>query len=305
VFTPWFAGGVILALVLWAPNLWWQYQHDWPQIALFRSLGASSHDVGSTITWLPFQFLITGPVGAAVWVAGLYLLLRQPEAHTYRAIGLAYVVLAVVLAIAAGDKQYYVAGLYVPLWGAGARPLEGWLARHQAGFARPIAVVGFALTSVLAPGGAPRRARELARERERPEPRARRTGRLARPGFSSGRRVAIDPRPKAGGRSDLHLELRRSRSDRPLRTEPRSPERVQRAQQLLWWGPPPATTRTLVAVGFQDRAYLESMFGIVRRVGTISNPWNVENQEHGLPMWIVSDPKQSWHDLWEQARHYD
>jgi hypothetical protein len=47
------------------------------------------------------------------------------------------------------------------------------------------------------------------------------------------------------------------------------------------------------------------MFGIVRRVGTISNPWNVENQEHGLPIWIVSDPTQSWHDLWEQARHYD
>jgi 4-amino-4-deoxy-L-arabinose transferase-like glycosyltransferase len=149
LFTPWFAGGVILALVLWAPNLWWQAQHDWPQIALFGSLGASSHDVGSTITWLPYQFLIAGPVGAVVWVAGLYRLLRQSEARTYRAIGLAYVVLAVVLAIAAGDKQYYVAGLYVPLWGAGGRPLEGWLARHRTGPARAIAVAGFALTTVL------------------------------------------------------------------------------------------------------------------------------------------------------------
>ena len=47
------------------------------------------------------------------------------------------------------------------------------------------------------------------------------------------------------------------------------------------------------------------MFGIVRRVGTIANPWNVENQEQGLPIWIVSDPKESWKDLWSQVRHYD
>ena len=63
--------------------------------------------------------------------------------------------------------------------------------------------------------------------------------------------------------------------------------------------------RLVVAVGFQDRAYLASMFGIVRRVGAITNPWNVENQEQGLPIWIVSDPKQSWQDLWSKARHYD
>jgi hypothetical protein len=72
-----------------------------------------------------------------------------------------------------------------------------------------------------------------------------------------------------------------------------------------WWGPPPSTTRTLVAVGFEDHSYLASMFGTVRRVGTITNPWDVENQERGLPIWIVFDPKQSWPDVWSQARHYD
>jgi hypothetical protein len=60
-----------------------------------------------------------------------------------------------------------------------------------------------------------------------------------------------------------------------------------------------------VAVGFQHRAYLESMFGSVRRVGAITNRWNVENEEEGLPIWIVSDPKESWQDLWSQVRHYD
>jgi 4-amino-4-deoxy-L-arabinose transferase-like glycosyltransferase len=45
LFTPWFAGGLILAWSSGRANLWWQYQHDWPQIAMFRSIGESSHDV--------------------------------------------------------------------------------------------------------------------------------------------------------------------------------------------------------------------------------------------------------------------
>ena len=72
-----------------------------------------------------------------------------------------------------------------------------------------------------------------------------------------------------------------------------------------WWGAPPATTRTLVAVGFENRSYLESTFGSVRRAGTITNPWGLDNDEQGLPIWIVSDPKQPWPEIWEQARHYD
>jgi len=306
LWTPWFAGGVFLALLLWAPNLWWQAQHHWPQIALFRSLGSSSHDLGSTITWVPYQFLITGPVGAAVWVAGLYRLLRQPEAREYRAIGIAYVVLAVVLAVGAGDKQYYVAGLYVPLWGAGGRPLEGWLARHRAGPARAIAVIGFALTTLLLlPGAIP-----------------------VLPVSAVASAVALNP--ELGEQIGWPDEV--SQVAQVWRSLP-DPERSNAAiftanygeagaidrfgpslglpraysghNTYWWWGSPPSTTRTLVAVGFENRAYLESMFGTVRLAGTVTNSWNVANDEQGLPIWIASDPKLPWPELWSQVRHYD
>jgi 4-amino-4-deoxy-L-arabinose transferase-like glycosyltransferase len=306
LFTSWFAGGVTLALVLWAPNLWWQYQHDWPQIALFRSLGASSHDVGSTITWLPFQFLITGPVGAAVWVAGLYRLLRQPEARTYRAIGLAYVVLAVVLAIAAGDKQYYVAGLYVPLWGAGARPLEGWLARHRTGSARPITVVGFALTSVLLlPAALPVLPESSLASVKGLNPEL--AEQVGWPDLVAQVAVAWRSIPDQERASAAIFTSNYGEAGAIDRFGPSIglPNAYSGHNNYWWWGPPPATSRTLVAVGFEDRAYLESMFGTVRRVGTITNALNVENQEQGLPIWVVSDPKLSWQDIWSQVRHYD
>jgi hypothetical protein len=306
LFTPWFAGGLILAVVLWAPNLWWQYQHDWPQIAMFRSIGESSHDVGSTISWLPYQFLITGPVGAAVWVAGLYRLLRQPEARTYRAIGLAYVVLAAVLAVAAGDKQYYVAGLYVPLWGAGGRPLEGWLGRHRTGFARPIAVGGFALTSVLLlPAALPVLPESsLANVKGLNPELAEQVGWPELVSQVAGTWGSI-PDPQRADAAIFTSNYGEAGAVDRFGPSLGLPNAYSGHNNYWWWGPPPVTTRTLVAVGFQDRTYLESMFGTVRRVGTITNPWDVENEEQGLPIWIVSDPKQSWPDLWSQARHYD
>jgi Dolichyl-phosphate-mannose-protein mannosyltransferase len=306
LLTPWFVCGVILALVLWAPNLWWQHQHDWPQIALFGSIGGSSHDVGSTIAWLPYQFLITGPVGAAVWVAGLYRLLRQPEARAYRAVGLAYVLLAVVLAIGAGDKQYYVAGLYVPLWGAGGRPLEGWLARHRTGFARPIAVAGFALTSVvLLPGALPVVPEgSLASEKGLNPELAEQVGwpDLVSQVAGAWRTIPDSERADAAIFTSNYGEAGAIDRFGPGLGLPNA---YSGHNNYWWWGPPPAATTTLVAVGFEHAAYLESLFGTVRRVGTITNPWGIENDEQGLPIWVVSDPKVPWQELWSRVRHYD
>ena len=304
--SSWFVGAVLLALVLWASNLWWQWQHGWPQIALFRSLGSSSHDLGSTTTWIPYQFLITGPVAAAVWVAGLFRMLKQPEARTYRAIAIAYVVLAVVLAIAAGDKQYYVAGLYVPLWGAGGRPLEGWLARHRTGPAGAIAVIGLALTTLLLlPASVPLLPESALANAGGLNPEL--GEQIGWPDLVSQVAGVWRALPEAERADAAILTSNYGEAGAIDRFGPSVglPRAYSGHNTYWWWGSPPATTRTLVAVGFEDRAFLASMFGTVRRVGTITNPWNVANDEQGLPIWIASDPKQPWPEIWSILRHYD
>ena len=147
--TPWFVAGIVLALALWAPNLIWQADHAWPQLDMIASIQGGSSGLGPALRWIPIQFLLTGPVVGAVWVAGLLRLLRDPASRPYRAIANAYVLLAVVMIIVAGDKPYYAAGLYVPLFAAGALPLERWLQRHRRGIARPLAIAGIGLTSAV------------------------------------------------------------------------------------------------------------------------------------------------------------
>ena len=140
VANRWFAAGVALALVLWAPNLWWQGIHGWPQLQMFVDLQRTSSGLAPTIAWIPLQFAITGYLGAVLWISGLLRLLRTGEGRPYRALGIAYLSLAVTLGLAAGDKPYYVAGLYFPLMAAGAVSFERWWIRN-AGRARRLVVV--------------------------------------------------------------------------------------------------------------------------------------------------------------------
>jgi 4-amino-4-deoxy-L-arabinose transferase-like glycosyltransferase len=102
--TPWFAGGVVLALALWAPNLWWQADHGWPQIDMIFDIQEGASDAGATIAWLPLQVVIAGFLLTPLWIGGLVRLLRSPEVRRWRSLGIAYLALAVPIAVAAGDK---------------------------------------------------------------------------------------------------------------------------------------------------------------------------------------------------------
>jgi hypothetical protein len=73
-YQTWVAG--LLALVLFAPHLWWQYQHDWVSFKyhLFES-NVNAYKVSFTLDYIVGQLLLPGPI------AGFILL---PAALLYR-----------------------------------------------------------------------------------------------------------------------------------------------------------------------------------------------------------------------------
>ena len=72
----WLWLGVVVACVIWFPNLIWQATHGWPQLELAEDI---RKDEGgeSRATLLPFQLLVIGPLLAPVWIAGLVALFRD------------------------------------------------------------------------------------------------------------------------------------------------------------------------------------------------------------------------------------
>src|SRR6516165_5615079 len=88
--TPWPWMAAAIALALWLPNLVWNAQHQWPEIAMTRNLHQENGGLGAVLGFIPSQFVVVGPVLIVFWVAGLRWLLRVPR---WRAMAVAYLVL--------------------------------------------------------------------------------------------------------------------------------------------------------------------------------------------------------------------
>ena len=85
---PWIWAGGALALLIWAPNLVWNAQHDWASISMMQSLHRENSTLGASLQFIPLQLLIAGPVLAPFWIAGLWRCFRHDTARVF---GFAYV----------------------------------------------------------------------------------------------------------------------------------------------------------------------------------------------------------------------
>ena len=147
--------GTVLAVALASPDVIWQAQHAWPNLAVFHALhGQAGHNMAGY--WIA-QILYTGFALTPVWVAGLWWCLRNPAARPFRPVGIAAAITLLVFFVA-GGKPYYAGGIFTFLFAAGAVPTERWLARGRlAGWLRPAgAAAALALsTAVLVPVAVP------------------------------------------------------------------------------------------------------------------------------------------------------
>lgn len=148
--SPWLWGGVALSLLIFAPNLLWQVQHNFISLEFLRSIHARDVEIGRTQGYLIEQFLVsTNPVSVPFWVAGLYYYFWKPAGARYRMLGWMYVIPFLLLLVAQG-RSYYLAPAYPMLIAAGVTVWEHWLPSLTAAKAR---LVRGATWGALAAGG--------------------------------------------------------------------------------------------------------------------------------------------------------
>ena len=127
LFSAWFWCGVALALLLFAPNLWWQYQHHFVSLAWMRSIHARDMRMGRTDYFLLNQLWKgCAVVALPLLFAGLWFLFARPEGRRWRMIGWMYLLTLAGL-MAARGRDYYLAPAYPMLLAAGAAWGETWL----------------------------------------------------------------------------------------------------------------------------------------------------------------------------------
>ena len=251
--SPWLYAGGAVALVMWAPYLAWQANHGWPELTVARSI-ANGGSGTSAPRWLilPEQLELVSLFLSPVWIVGLVVLLRDPALRWCRALGVAYLVLAIAF-IVTGGKPYYLAGMFPLLLAVGARPVLRWMRRGRASARRAllIAAVVLSLTSLpvtlpLVPVGDvhetpivklnydagetigwPTYVREIANVYASLPAQQRRTTVVLASNY--GEAGAVDHYGPADGLPAVYS-----------------------GHMAYWyWGPPPGSTTTAVAVGFE------------------------------------------------------
>jgi len=125
--TPWFAGGVALAVAMLLPNLVWQAVNHFPMFELLRNDQINGKNVTlSPLAFVLSQLLILGLLPAIVALIGLiWLFLRAAR----RWLGYAIVILFALMMLFHA-KDYYAADVYPLVFAAGATAIEA-LARQR------------------------------------------------------------------------------------------------------------------------------------------------------------------------------
>ncbi|HUL26254.1 MAG TPA: glycosyltransferase family 39 protein [Streptosporangiaceae bacterium] len=294
------AGAVIAAALAW-PDLVWQAQHGWPNLAVFHALhGQAGHNM---VVYWPAQILYTGFVLTPVWVAGLWWCLRHPAARRFRPAGIAAVI-TLVLFFVAGGKPYYAGGIYTFLFAAGAVPAERWLAqrplrpgRAAANLALSTAAVALIALPLLPAAtlatvplqkinydlaetiGWPRQVALVARVYHALPPVQRATTAILAGNY--GEAGAIDRYGPGDG----------------------LPPAFSGANNFWYWGPPPARDRSAIAVNI-DPALLRRLFTTVREVAVFRNGLGVSDDEQGAVIYRATGLRTSWAKAWPLLRDF-
>ena len=301
--SPWLWAGGVLALLIWAPNLVWNAQHQWAAWQMLRSLHRENSTLSASIQFIPSQLLEVGPFTAPFWIGGLLWLLRNPAGQRWRALGVGYLAL-VVLFVAIGAKPYYLAGWYPVLFAAGGVHLDH--RRHRpAGVALPLALMAVQVVSslplalpVLPPSaianpvndkvnkelgatvGWTRVTAQVAAAYDRLSPDERTTAVILTANY--GEAGAVDHFGPALG----------------------LPPAISPHNNYWVWGPRAARDgATTVAVGLTE-SELRPYFAHITRVGTLDTGYGIHTDEYGRPIYVCRGQLQPWPVMWARLKTF-
>ncbi|MCS7478096.1 glycosyltransferase family 39 protein [Umezawaea endophytica] len=305
--SPWFLGGVVLALALWAPNLWWQAQNGWPQIAMANLLSERGGN-GARLSFVPLQLVYVSPFLAPLWIAGLVRLVRTPA---FRFLGVAYLLLAAAF-IAAGGSALYLFGAYSALLAAGGLVVDGWLDRGATGRRVTAGVLLGASAAFVAPLALPLVPLDKLSTIPVVQLNGLTSEQFGWPELTDTVTGVYRALPAAEREHAVVLTenfgeaaaLERYATDGGL------PAVYSGYRGYADWGPPPETATTVVIVGPAKRTEppawaVRACRGGVRQVATTDNAHGVRNKEQGGRVWVCTGLGESWASLWPGIRHLD
>ena len=307
----WLWGGALLALVIWLPNLIWQFQNHWISLYFLGSIHTRDVQNGLTSNFLVDQILFNfNLVMLCLVIAGLYYFFFTQAGQRYRIIGWMYVVPFVLLILIQG-KGYYLGATYPVLAAGGAVWWEGRLTRMASQrWARawrwttwgvfsvfamlliatelPVAPLGSAWWNTISKSNT-----ELKSEVGWPE--------LAQQVAKAYNSLPANEKSGAAILAASSGEIGSIDLYGPAYGLPRVISGFDSYWQYGYGNPPP---RTLIVVGF-DPDFL-TIFQDCKLIAPITTPFNIQNDEtiDHRAIYLCHNLRQPWPEFWQHFQYF-
>jgi 4-amino-4-deoxy-L-arabinose transferase-like glycosyltransferase len=304
---PWL--GLLLSLVIFAPNFLWQLQHHFKTYDFLKFIHQRDIAEGLTDYFLPSQVEMT-LLSFPLWIAGIYFCWRSPAGKRFRPLLWMYFAPMVAFLIARG-RDYYLAPAYPMLYAAGAVWLEGWLgefapqrqrlARTGVACALGVSIIGaMGVALPLAPpGSAWFRAADKVNVTLRDEI-----------GWEEFTATLANVRDSLPSKDRAHLgilvenygEVGAVNLYGPAHDLPRAISGVNSSWERGYGNPAP---ETLIVVGF-SREFVDTHFSGCRLAAQITNSYGVVNEEttERKYIYVCGPPKAGWPAFWKDFQYY-
>jgi Dolichyl-phosphate-mannose-protein mannosyltransferase len=292
---PWLGG--VIAILLWMPNLGWQFLNGWPVLGLGADIAEEFGGVAGRLGLLLQALAMFSPLIAIVWIYGLVQLFRKPGWARLRPIGVAFLVAAVVFVIA-GGKGYYLAGAIVPLVAAGCTALAArWSGRRLVAAGVVLAVSA----AVAWPAFVPVLPVRTYAASFYPALDSDQLETIGWPEYVDTVRAAVDSLP-ADQRTTAVVFTRNYGEAGALDWYGLGRPVFSGHNAFGDWGPPPEGARPVIVVGLSDPA---ANFTDCHVTALINNDEHADNEERGRPIWVCSAPQGGWAEQWPRLVHLD
>lgn len=309
--SPWLWGGVALALLIFLPNLIWQFQHDFISLTFLSNIHARDIAWGRTEEYLLDQlYVTTNPFTLPLWLAGLYFVFWATAGQRFRLLGWLFVTPFLLLWLAQG-RGYYLAPAYPMLLAAGAVWTECWLQTLAPGAAQRVkltvkiglavgAVITALLTLPLTPVNSPvwqvadgihENFREMVGWPE-----------LVATVADIYAKLPAEERAHTAILTGNYGEMGAINLYGPAYGLPEAISGINSAWERGYGEPPP---QTVIIVGYGEEA-AHRLFQDCQLAGQVTNRYGIANEESSWrpAILVCQAPRQPWPVLWPHLRSF-
>ena len=143
---------ILLFMLIISPNLWWQYQHQFPVLNMFSLLYETQLDKLTISGVLKDLIIMLNPFTFFIWSGGLFFMFSKKELVFFRPIAVSILISILLLAFAKSKAYYFVPAMLTLLMFGSVWFEQNVLVKRN-WVLHPVTILFFASGILLAPFG--------------------------------------------------------------------------------------------------------------------------------------------------------